>query len=159
MPTLREGIPARGYLRLGWSEGERKVSPWEGVAQQTPSAFATANCLVEKGQTPCLCSLTPQARLRKNIRKVTRTTEAGFILHPVTLQRKRTSSTFLPMGQKQKPRRASGEMRSLGGRAAGRVHPVGFSRLGTHGRSGFPSGVGQGAWLSESSPEALTRRL
>lgn len=50
-------------------------------------------------------------------------------------------------------------MRRLGGRATGKVHPVGFSRLGTQGGSGFPSEVGQGAWLSESSPEALTRRL
>lgn len=43
-----------------------------------------------------------------NVHKVTRTTEVGFILHPVTLQQNRTSSTFLPIGQKQKPRRAWG---------------------------------------------------
>lgn len=31
-------------------------------------------------------------------------------MHPVTLQQKRTLSAFLSIGQKQKPRRASGEM-------------------------------------------------
>lgn len=121
------------------------------MAEQTPSAFATANCLVEKDQTP----LPPfSGPLRQGY---LRTTDVGFILHPVTLQQKRTSSTFLPIEQKQKLRRASGEMLPsllrLGGRATGKVHATDFSRLGTQGRDqASPLGL---AWAhgSRSHPQ------
>lgn len=158
MPTVREGIPSK-RLSQTWLVGGREKSESLGKGG-TANTFSFCNCKLFSGERPDTMPLfSDTSGKATNKRKVTRTTEAGFILHPVTLQRKRTSSTFLPMGQTQKPRRASGEMRRLGGRAARKVHPVGFSRLGTQGRSGFPSGVGQGAWLSESSPEALTRRL
>lgn len=110
---------------------ERKESPEKGW--QTPSAFVAANWSRE-GRPYCLPSLTSEAKLLQ----VTKPTEVGFILHPVTLQQKRTSSTSLPAGQKQKPRRATGGIPPsslrLGGRGTGQAHPVGFSRLGIQGR-------------------------
>lgn len=90
------------------SRREKRDFPRRGGASNT---FSFCNCKLFSRERPgtTIASL-PILMSQGRLLKVTRTTEVGFILHPVTHQQKGTSSTFLPVGQKQTPRRASGEM-------------------------------------------------
>lgn len=119
----------------GWSVEERTESSRgqrEGVAHQTPSAFAMANCLVERGQTPQ--PPFPSRCLRAGLLKVARITGVGFILHPARGDLIGSPPNWT---EAQTEERLGGDAASLAearGRATGKAHCVGFSRFGTQGR-------------------------
>lgn len=152
--ALREGAPLRESFRRWLVVRREKRFPLStGVVEQPASASAAVSPQSGEGQT--LLSHFLPAWIW--YRKVTVTSEVGFILHPKTPSKKRPPhlTSKLEKSKNQKNKAISRPATFLAEAGMWRPHPA----LACGPETSLPHCEGLSASVPVSSPETLTRRL